>query len=342
MHLSLDTLLRMTPEQALFRVRNASRVPAAVCRGLAGHVFALRMSDPGLMVRWGRVADAAAERTADLVTAGLSRAHFGNSLRVTGDFVGAAAVLDRAEQFLPTAHPLIHEFRASLLHCLSDFTGAMQELRKAHELRTASGDKIGTAKVLLKAGMVYDFLKQHGEAAGLIEQAIDLLTRCGPEGKEFLLIALQNLGDCLISDGQFRKARTLLDEIEEASMSSGQNFAVKFTWLRGRLSSYTGKDGEACRLYKSARDGYREMDMRQEVALVTLDLALQHHQYSRYATAIREALTVKPILSCLGLENDARVADLLAQIADRKRDMERALLTLSSVIAGARQKRPSS
>jgi hypothetical protein len=53
-------------------------------------------------------------------------------------------------------------------------------------------------------------------------------------------------------------------------------------------------------------------------------------------------LTVKPILGCLGLETDARVADLLAQIAGRAGDLERALLTLSSVIVGARQKRPSS
>jgi hypothetical protein len=162
MHMTLDALLRMTPEQALFRVRNASRVPAAVCRGLADHVFALRMSDPGLMVRWGRVADAAAERTADLVTAGLSRAHFGNSLRVTGDFAAAAAVLDEAERLLPTSHPLIHEFRASLLQGCRDFTGAKEELR---------------------------------------------------------------------------------------------------------LWSYGGKDREACSLYKSARDGYREMEMWREVAL---------------------------------------------------------------------------
>jgi tetratricopeptide (TPR) repeat protein len=339
MNLTLDALLRMTPEQALLRVRNAARVPATVCRGLADHVYALRMSDPGLMVRWGRVADAAAERTVDLVTAGLSRAQFGNALRVTGDFDGAEAALDRAEQILPTSHPLIHEFRASLLQCRRDFTGAMEELRRAHEMRTFCGDRLGTAKVLIQTGMVYDFLDQHGEAARLIEQAIGLLTRCGPEGKDFLLIALQNLGDCLISDGQLGKARVLLNEIGKSTASSGQHFAVKLTWLRGRLASYAGMGDEVCRLYKSARAGYREMDMRREVALVSLDLALQHHQYGLYADSMWEALTVKPILSCLGLEQDARVADLLAQIAGRTHDLERALLTLSSVIAGSRQKR---
>lgn len=339
MQLSLDTLLRMTPEQALLRVRNASRVPTAVCRGLADHVYALRMSDPGLMVRWGFVADAAADLTADLVTAGLSRAHFGNARRVTGDFAAAAVILDDAERLLPTAHPLIHEFRASLLQGCRDFTGAKEELRRAHELRALRGDRLGLAKVLLQTGVVYEFLEQPGEAVGLIEQGIDLLTRCGPEGKDFLLIAFQNLADCLISDGQIGKARVLLDEVEEHIRASGRLNGLKMTWLRGRLASYAGRGREACRLYESARAGYRESDMRREVALVSLDLALQHHQHGHYAAAIREALTVKPILGCLGLETDARVADLLAQIAGRTRDLERALLTLSSTIAGSRQKR---
>jgi hypothetical protein len=73
--------------------------------------------------------------------------------------------------------------------------------------------------------------------------------------------------------------------------------------------------------------------------LVSLDLALQHHQYGRFATCAREALKVRPILHTFGLEQDAQVADLLAQIAPRAGDLERALLTLSSIILRSRQKR---
>src|SRR5688500_11118354 len=129
MRLSLDALLSMTPEQALLRVSNTSRVSGAVCRGLADHVFRLRVLDPSLMARWGCVADAAAARTVDQLSAGLARAHFGNALRVNGDFTGALAALQRAEEALPTAHPLVHEFRASLLIGIRDFSGARDELR---------------------------------------------------------------------------------------------------------------------------------------------------------------------------------------------------------------------
>src|SRR5215203_3744647 len=213
MRLSLDVLLSMTPEQALLRVRNASRVSGTLCRGLADYVFSLRFVDPSLMVSWGLVAEAAAERTADRSAAGFAQAYFGNSLRVTGDSAGALAALERAEELFGS-HPLIYEFRASLLLGRLDFSGAMHELRRAYEMRISRADRIEVAKVLLQMGMVHDFLKQHGDAVMLVEKAIGILTKCGDEGRELLLVALQNLADCLVSDGQLGRARELLDEIE--------------------------------------------------------------------------------------------------------------------------------
>jgi tetratricopeptide (TPR) repeat protein len=338
MRLSLDALLRMSPEQALLRVRNASRVPATLCKGLADYVFQLRHFDPALMPRWGRVADAAAEKTVDPRAAGIAKAHFGNALRVNGDFTGAKAALADAEKILPASDPLIHEFRASLLLGQRDCAGALEELRRAFELRSANGDEIGLAKVLIQAAMVSDLTRQPEEAVRLLEQAIEKLTRAGAEGRDFLLIALQNLGDCLISAGQLGKARHLLEQIERPSLEFGTHFAVKFKWLQGRLASWDGDDKEARRLYEAARKGYRELGMLREVALVTLHLAAQHYQYCRYATCAREALKVVPLLESLGLNEDTQVTDLLGQIANRSCDLEQAIWTLSSTIALSRQK----
>lgn len=341
MRLSLDELLRMTPEQALLRVRNASRVSGAVCRGLADYVFSLRFVDPSLMANWGLVAQAAAERTADHTAAGIAHAHLGNALRIKGDCAGALTALERAEELLPGAHPLTHEFRASLLLRRLDYPGAMRELRKAYALRSSRAEQIEVAKVSLQMGMVQDFMKQHEEAVLLVEQAVDILIPCAEEGRELLLIALQNLADCLVSAGQLGRARELLDEIETPFSALGEMSALKFTWLRGRLASYEGLDKEARNHYDAARAGYRKMDVQQEVALVSLDLALHHHQYGRYATCVREALAVKPTLHAFGLEHDAQAADLLAQIASRAGDLERALLTLTSLVMSSRQKRPT-
>jgi len=338
MRLTLDSLRRMTPEQALFRIQNTSQVSSAVCRGLADYVFSLRFTDPGQMEQWGRVAAAAAERTVDRTAAGLARAHFGNALRVNGNAAGALAALAHAEQTIPSDHPLIHEFRASLLLGLLDYSGAMSELRRAYEMRALRDDRIEMAKVLLQTGRVQDFLKQHEDAVLLIEKAVDLLLKCGSEGRELLLIALQNLADCLVSAGQLARARELLDVIEEPFAAIGRMNALKLTWLRGRLASYSGSDKAACGFYKAARAGYLELDLFQEFALVSLDLALQHHQYGRFATSAREALKVQPILHALGLEQDAEVADLLVQIATRSCDLEGAIWTLTSVVAASRQK----
>jgi len=250
--------------------------------------------------------------------------------------------LERAEEAIPGSHPLIHQFRASLLLGRLDFSGAMQELRRAYEMRAPRGDGLQVAEVLLQMGRVQEYLNQPEEAVMLIEKAVDLLIKCGGEGKELLLVALQNLGDCLISAGQLGKARALLDAIEEPFVATGQMSALRFTWLRGRLARCSGLDEEACSYYKAAQAGYRKLDLQQEVALVSLDLALQHHQYGRYATCVREALKVRPILHSLGLEQDAQVADLLAQIATRSGDLERALLTLATIIFSSRQKRPAS
>lgn len=338
MRLSLEALLRMTPEQALLRVRNASRVSEAVCRGLADHVFSLRFKNPSEMEKWGRVADAAAGKTGDQLAAGLARAHFGNSLRICGDYEGAMAAFDHAEELFPTGHPLVHEFRASLLMGHGNHKGAAIELRKAEELRSARGDRLGLAKVLIQVGMVSDFLNKFGDAARMLEEAIKILIEFGDQGRELLLVALLNLADCLISDGQLGRARFLLEEIHEPLSASGKNAEFRLIWLWGRLECYSGKDVEARRLYEAARVGYRELGMRREVALITLHLAAQHHQYCRYATCVREALKVKTDLEALGLDENAEVTDLLGQIATRSCDLEQAIWTLTSVVAASRQK----
>lgn len=338
MQLTLDSLLRLAPEQALLWVQNTARVPGDICRGLSDYVFSLRYLDPGLMERWGRVADAAAERTLDLTAAALGRAHFGNALRVNGNAAAALDAFERAEKAIPGAHPLIHEFRASLLMGRLDHQGALRELRRAYELRLREGGQIEVAKVLLQMGMVHDFLKQHDDAVLLVEKSIELLLKCGAEGRELLLVAIQNLADCLVSAGQLGKARALMDDLQEPVSATGPMSALKFTWLRGKLSSYSGLDEEARNFYEAARAGYLEKNLQQEFALVSLDLALHHHQYGRFATCAREALRVRPVLHSLGLEEDAQVADLLAQIADRSGDLELALLTLSSIVFKSRQK----
>jgi tetratricopeptide (TPR) repeat protein len=339
MRLSLEALLCMSPEQALLRVRNASRVPGAVCRGLADHVFSLRFKNPGLMEMWGRVADAAASKTDDQVAAGLACAHFGNSLRVNGDCGAASGLLDKAEELLPNPHPVIHEFRASLLLACRNFSGALSELRKAEEMRSASGDQIGLAKVLMQAGMVYDFQQQPRDAARMLEQVVKILVECGVEGRELLLVALQNLADCLISDGQLGKTRALLDAIEEPLAATGEVNALKLIWLHGRLESYAGADDEARKLLEAARIGFRKQNMRREVALISLHLASLHYQYGRHATSAREALKVEPELEVLGLDQDTEVTDLLGQIATGSVDMERALVALTSAISRSRQKK---
>lgn len=326
----------------MLRVRNASRVPEAVCRGLSDHVFSLRFKNPGEMEKWSRVVDAAAGKTVDQLTAGLARAHFGNALRILGDYQGAVAALDRAEELLPSAHPLIHEFRASLLMGCRDHKGAISELRKAEDLRSALGDRVGLAKVLIQVSMVYDFLRLPGDAARMLEEAIKILVQYGAEAREFLVIALQNLCDCLISDGQLGRARALLDEIEEPFAATGEVNALKIIWLRGRLESYAGADQEARKLFEAARTGFQKHNMRREVALITLHLAAQHHQCCRYATCVREALKVKADLEVLGLDENIQVTDLLGQIATRSGDLEQAIWTLTSVIAASRQKQTKS
>jgi tetratricopeptide (TPR) repeat protein len=338
MPLSLEALLSMSPKQALLRVRNASRVPDEVCRGLADHVFSLRFKNPAEMEKWGQVADAAAEKTYDRLSAGLAHAHFGNALRVCGDNRGALAAFDRAEEMLPSAHPLLHEFRASLLMACRDNKGAVDELRKAEELRSARGDRAGLAKVLTKVGMVYDFLRQPGDAVRMLEEAVRILVERGAEARELLVIALQNLCDCLISDGQLTRARRLLDEIEEPFAATGEVNALKIMWLRGRLESYCGSDREARELFEVARVGFHEKNMRREVALTSLHLAALHHQFCRYATCVREALKVEPELESLGLDQDAEVTDLLGQIAPRSVRLEPAIWALTSLIAASRQK----
>ncbi|HEX5719962.1 MAG TPA: hypothetical protein VF179_27655 [Thermoanaerobaculia bacterium] len=288
------------------------------------------------------MANAAALKTGDPDAAGIACAHFGNSLRVNGDCDAAFEPLDRAEELLPSPHPIIHEFRASLLLACRDFTGALSELRKAEVMRSTSRDRIGLAKVFMQAGMVYDFQQQPGDAARMIEQGINILVKCGAEGRELLLVSLQNFADCLITDCQLGRARALLNAIEEPLAATGEVNVLKLMWLQGRLESYSGADDEARKLLEAARAGFRDLNMRREVALISLHLAALHYQFGRYATSVREALKVRADLEVLGLDQDTEVTDLLGQIATKSVDFERALVTLTSAVSRSRQKRPTS
>lgn len=301
------------PEAAGLYLRNKPGT-ASERLALAEHGFSLRYSDPVAMRAWCDAALVNLPPETDWHTAALLHGYAGNAHRVLGEFTSAECLLKAALALCREPNPLLLEFWASLLSDLGRLTEASEALAQAAGLRTQKGDPLPLASTLLQSAIVLDLTAHSEEAASVALNAIVAIASEPPSdrGKKLLRTALQNLALYLTDSGRPKDALLVLRTSRDLLIEGGHRFELRVEWLLARIAGALG-DASAREAFVAIRKRFSDEDMLQEIALVSLDLA-RHLLASSPLEARAEVASVGPILSQLGIAEDAEEFRLLRQI----------------------------
>lgn len=297
---------------------------------VAEYGYSLRFVDPPAGAEWCRVA---AEMSTDQLhpsIRGRVLGYFGNSLRVVGHYDEAREVLERALKILP-GEPLLLEFKASVLRDIRQLEEAAVCLRDAAKVQQASGDIGGLARTMLIIAQVMDQAGKSEDAAEFCLTALDLLDSSVDPTRDLLRTVVQNYAAYLCHAGKPLAALRALRTAEPLLEGGGPYFQLRLEWLFGKIAATLGDESAEVRL-ESVRQQLVDGGLLQEAALATLDLAWY---YARQGDprAAPVALSVAPLLEALGIERDAREAELLGQLAMTDANVEPLISELYTAIA---------
>lgn len=277
----------------------------------AEYGYSLRFLDPPLGVEWcAAAADACTGQLAPSLR-GQVLGYYGNSLRVVGKYEDAREVIERALNMLP-GDPLLLEFKGSLLRDIRKLDEAAECLSSASQKRKAAGDVPGYARTILTTAQIMDVAGQSRDAARFCLQALDVLNGADDPTRHLVRTTIQNYANFLCNAGRGLEALRVL-RVSEPLLEGGEPFfEIRVEWLYGKIASALHDKSAESRL-TSVRQRLADGGLFQEAALATLDLA-KHFARQKDPRASSVALSVAPLLEALGIEPDAKEAEILGQI----------------------------
>lgn len=269
-------------------------------------------------------------------------AHLGNAFRIRGRFAAAGRALERAEAHrLLGSHDvaleaLVLELTASLLESRRDFPGALERLELACAIHRQRGDRVSLAKALVQTAIVCGYANRPATAVRLLGQAVDRIDAAREPRLAF--IALHALAWNLAAAGFLQEALEIHQESGVlAEHARSPLMELKVSWLQGHIAAALGQDALAERDLVRALNGYEELEMPYEAALVSLELALFYARCGRFAELDRLTREILPIFEALGIEPEARATVLLRRSA---RQRERSVELLYQVISAVKLRPP--
>jgi hypothetical protein len=180
--------------------------------------------------------------------------------------------------------------------------------------RRAAGDRAGQARTILVIAQIMDESGDSRGASKYCLNALDVLTaEVDPEG-HLIRTTVQNYATFLCNAGKPLEALHVLRTSEPILEGGGPYFDLRVEWLYGRISASLREESAEVKL-SAVRDKLAAGGLIQEAALATLDLA-RYYVLVKDPRAADTALSVAPLLQTLGIERDAREAEILGQIAE--------------------------
>jgi hypothetical protein len=156
-----------------------------------------------------------------------------------------------------------------------------------------------------------------------------------------LRIGIQNLSLYLSNAGEPEAALRLIRHGWPLFQSSGEVTVLRVRWLLARISSALADDVGACRSFQAVRSEFLARQLYADASVCSLDLARHFFLRKDFAAASAEASAVAPLLSALGIKDDAHEAMLLKSIIARScEDVEEAILDLIGLLLDHRAAKP--
>ncbi|MGD2115130.1 MAG: hypothetical protein PVG07_08755 [Acidobacteriota bacterium] len=263
--------------------------PALLLELLLEEIRSHLTEDPSVAIEWAELALEALQVVHDALPSQQVFVHaaYANAMRAAGDLNRAQAALAHTRE-LARAHHTEEPHVIAELDCLEgtlatdlrQFGRAEHHLRRAARLFEKLGDSAGSARTFLKLGSVHAY-------AGNLEAALDA-TRAASRfvapdrSPRLYLYARFNIAHILVDMEDYQQAFDYLEwDRELYAQNADRHLELRLRWLDGRIAAGTSRPREAEWQFLRVRDGFADLGIGFDVALVSLDLALLYHQQGR-------------------------------------------------------------
>lgn|SRR5215210_278066 len=262
-----------------------------------------------------------AQKLADLRALGWRQ--YANALRVVGRMPEAEAAFANAQRFCQegTGDPPL---RASILARLVSlriferkFDEAIALADDACSIYRELDDNQAIAPVLVQKAIAQIYSGEADAAVPTLNRAIPLIDHEGDP--HLLLAACHNLFRCYIDMGLPEQALSLYFEARGLYQDfQDPLIALRTGWQEGQLLRDLGYLNAAETAFLRSRQGFLEMELLYEVALVSLDLSAVYVR-SGETEKLRQAVAeMVPIFTSLGVDREALAALLQLQQANQQ------------------------
>lgn len=260
--------------------------------------------------------------------------HRGNALRATGRLTDAAAELHLARKILDRAGVTDLMISAELDNLEASLRKDRRELKEAERLLHRAillygmlGETVLRARAGIKLSVVYYDQDKLDDAILAAENAVRSLSI--KEHPDLLLFARFNLARSLEGQNEPRKALSLLDEDHELQERLfDPQIKLRVIWLRGKIDRAFGRVNEALEKLESVRQGFIDVGIGFDAAMVSLELSLlllERGETARVKQIAQEAFQIfsaqavhRETFSSLKIFRDAAVAETLTAATVQK------------------------
>jgi tetratricopeptide (TPR) repeat protein len=285
----------------------------------------IRFENPSLMVELALMAAVFAQglnperySTAEIADYRCRAAiELGNAYRVADRLKEAEKALGEAAMLLdagtgdPRLKTRLFDIQASLLADRRLFPAACGCLQMVRQIHLTNGDLHLAGRALISQGLYTVYSGAPEKALPLLKKGIQEIDRRRDPDLHF--VATHNTAQCMIDLGQYRVARQLLWQNEQAQGSIGRVSRLKLRWLRARIDIGLGNPEQALTRFEQIRGEFHEEGLPYKGALLTLEMAVLGFRLGRNEAARRQALESVQVFRSLSIAPETLMAVLLLQ-----------------------------
>jgi tetratricopeptide (TPR) repeat protein len=336
----LPRLLAHPLQRQLMLVSNSRRYHTwALCELLLEQAWSQRFKDPRQTEALARLAIAVSEELpehrygTELSRDLRARCWIGlaNGRRILGEFREAASALEEARKLLEGGTGSLlekahwHDLRASLRRALGELRAAERDIGFAAKIYYETGQRHALGTALIKRAAISEELGEVERSIVLGKAGVELVD--AERDPSVLLVGWLNLIRSLHSLGRHRDALAALGRARPVYAVSGDRTTfLRFQWLEGSIAAALGRDDQAEGCLRETRDGFIELEIVLDAAVVCLDLALVLSRQGRNAEVITLATEMIAIFEARGTRTEALTALILLQQAAKRESLSQKVL----------------
>ena len=347
----LAELGRMSPGEREFKVRNLQRYgEGELALALVEKSFELRYSDTAAMLHYAGLAVAAAEKATPETSGGRSLladcrarawAQLGNSHRIKTE-------LHEAERCFSTSLAWLEEGcgepepRAWILLRFGSLRIAQRNFHESARLQEESAslyrklsDRSGEADALISIALSHIAACDPQPAIAPLQRALEILNPWHPREEQLIRGAAINLVLCYVDIGRPQAAYDTATMAEPYFEDCRDTLArLRWTWQRGNVDRERGDFFSAEERLSRVREGFELEGLAEELAEVSLDLAMVYARQGRRAEFLGTIAEAAAIFQALGTTRELLGA--LGQLQAMADEREAAAIGLRQLLLRCR------